>query len=65
MTTDGGDLLLTPDELAALLRVSVRTVRRWIYERKIESIRVGGLVRIRQSVVDRWLSERTREETMA
>jgi len=49
--------LLTPKEFAAELSVTVSCVRRWILLRRIESIRVGRLVRIRTAELDRLLKE--------
>lgn len=45
------DLLLTVPEVAQCLRVSVSTVRTWIFDRRIEHIKLGSSVRIRESVV--------------
>lgn len=50
--------LLSVPEFAAALRVTVAAVRRWLLERKIASIRVGGrLVRIPASELDRIIEE--------
>ncbi len=46
---NGNRLLILP-EVAAVLRVSVKTVRRLIEDEKIKSIKVRGAVRI-------WLSD--------
>lgn len=45
-----GNRLLLLSEVAAVLRVSVKTVRRLIEEGKLKSIKVRGAVRI-------WLSD--------
>jgi excisionase family DNA binding protein len=42
---------LTVHEVAALLRVSDLTVRRWVWAGKLPAIRVGRAVRIKQSDV--------------
>lgn len=42
-----------PDEVAALFRVSVRTVRRWISEKRIEHIRLGQSIRIPAGELER------------
>jgi molybdopterin-binding protein len=48
--------LLKPREAALEIRVSLPTIKQWIYKRKIRSIRTaGGHHRIPQSEVDRFL----------
>ncbi len=49
--------LLTPREFAAELNVTVSCVRRWLLLRRIESIRVGRLVRIPMGELARLLQE--------
>src|ERR1051326_4196158 len=44
---------LTVREVAALLRVSDLTVRRWVWSGKLPATRVGRTLRIRQADVDR------------
>ncbi len=44
--------LLTVKESAAQLGLSSRTIWAWIYERKIEIVRLGRAVRIQQSAID-------------
>src|ERR1700730_7783939 len=54
---------LKPREAALELRISLPTIKQWIYKRKIRSIRTaGGHHRIPQSEVDRLLF-RTRAKT--
>jgi excisionase family DNA binding protein len=43
--------LLTSDELAERLRTTVRFVRRLVAERRIEYVKVGRLVRFKESAV--------------
>ena len=52
--------LLTVAEFALALRVKCSCIRRWIGERKIETVRVGRLVRIPSSEIDRIIREGTR-----
>jgi excisionase family DNA binding protein len=48
----GPEWLLTPAEVAALLRVHTKTVTRWANEGRLESIRTpGGHRRFRESEV--------------
>lgn len=53
-----GDRLLTVTEVAALMRVSNMTVYRLIKAGQLAAIRVGKNYRIRESDVDRYLSDR-------
>ena len=52
-----GDRLLTVAEVAATMRVSNMTVYRLIKSAQLPAIRVGKNYRIRESDVDRYLSE--------
>ena len=55
----GGDRLLTVGEVAATMRVSNMTVYRLIKGGQLAAIRVGKNYRIRESEIDRYLSERS------
>jgi len=46
------DALNSIPDTALQLGVSVATIRSWVWQRHIESIRVGRAVRIRQSAID-------------
>ena len=54
-----GDRLLTVGEVAATMRVSNMTVYRLIKSGQLPAIRVGKNYRIRESDVNRYLSERS------
>jgi excisionase family DNA binding protein len=54
-----GDRLLTVGEVAATMRVSNMTVYRLIKSGQLAAIRVGKNYRIRESDVDRYLSDRS------
>src|ERR671926_157041 len=54
-----GDRLLTVGEVAATMRVSNMTVYRLIKSGQLAAIRVGKNYRIRESEIDRYLSERS------
>jgi excisionase family DNA binding protein len=54
-----GDRLLTVAEVAATMRVSNMTVYRLIKSGQLAAIRVGKNYRIRESDVNRYLSERS------
>lgn len=55
----GGDRLLTVGEVAATMRVSNITVYRLIKGGQLGAIRVGKNYRIRESDVNRYLSDRS------
>ena len=44
--------LNTIPQAAQQLKLSNSTIRSWIWQRRIESVRVGRAVRIRQSAID-------------
>ena len=48
-------LLLTPHEVAARCRVSLRTVRRWIADGELPVLHLGRSVRIRKSALAAFL----------
>jgi excisionase family DNA binding protein len=54
-----GDRLLTVGEVAATMRVSNMTVYRLIKSGQLAAIRVGKNYRIRESEIDRYLSDRS------
>jgi excisionase family DNA binding protein len=53
--------LLTIPEFAAALRIKPSCVRRWLAESKVTRVRVGRLVRIPASEVERIVSLGTRQ----
>ena len=54
------DQLLTVVEAAQYLSIRPWTLRHWISDRKIEFVKYGnGIVRIRQSVLDRYVASCT------
>lgn len=48
--------LMTVDELAELLNVSVHHVRRLVFERRIPFLKIGSRVRFETAAVEEWLS---------
>lgn len=54
--------LVDTKTLAGMLDVKESTIRKWVFERRIPCVRVGGrLVRFRPSEIERWISERDRD----
>lgn len=51
--------LRTIDEAAQRLRLKPRTVRRWVFLRKLDYVKVGGSVRIPESEIERVIEEGT------
>ena len=51
--------LLTVQEAADILRLRVSTIRSWTLRRKIEYVKVGRCVRIRQEVIDELVAANT------
>lgn len=57
------DELLTIDEVAAELKLHPDTIRRYIREKKLKSVRVGGTaIRVRRSEMERFIREDDEEE---
>lgn len=54
-----GDRLLTVGEVAGMMRVSNMTVYRLIKSGQLPAIRVGKNYRLRESDIDRYLTERS------
>ena len=51
--------LLTISQASERLGLKPATVRFWIWTRKIEHVKVGGAVRIRQETIDRIIEQGT------
>jgi excisionase family DNA binding protein len=49
--------LMTIGEVAELLNVGVRHIRRLVAERRIPFIKWGGLLRFDRDDIDRWLDD--------
>ena len=49
--------LYTVNEVAEYFRVSPRTVRDWIATRRISFMKIGGSIRVSQSVIDTMLRD--------
>ncbi len=54
--------LLTPKETADVLRVSLPTIRRMIHDGRLKAIKIGNLFRIKESEINRFLGEPTRNQ---
>jgi excisionase family DNA binding protein len=60
MAVQQQDPLLDVEAAGAYLGRNVRFMRQMVAERKIEFVKVGGLLRFRRSVLDAYLAENTR-----
>ena len=58
LTTDRN--LLTVDQAAEQLNTSVSFIRKRIYDRTLQHVKVGGCVRIRQRDIDSFIDKSTR-----
>jgi len=50
--------LLTPPELADCLGIQVSTVYQWTHQGFVQHVKLGKLVRFRESDVNKWLEDR-------
>jgi excisionase family DNA binding protein len=53
--------VLSFSEAAEFLKVSVRTLRRWVAEKRVPHAKIGGLVRFRRQALLDWLAEEERQ----
>jgi excisionase family DNA binding protein len=51
--------LLTLKEAADRLAISLATIRSWVWHRKIEVVKIGRCVRIKEEVLDDLISRST------
>ena len=56
MTAD--ETLLTTDEVSEMLRISPRTIEKWVRQRRIPYLKVGRCVRFYRADVIKWLDKR-------
>lgn len=58
------DELLTPDEVAKILKVHSETVRRWLREGTLSGIKLGKSLRwrIKREELDRYIAQQGRTE---
>ena len=56
--------LFTPEEVAAELKVSRRSVYEWLRTGKLHGLRAGGLWRIKQEDLDSFLASKGRDRTV-
>lgn len=52
------DVFLTVDEVAVWLKVSTKSIYRWVKKGTIPHVRVGGGLRFSQQDVTDWISDR-------
>ena len=48
--------LLTVAEVAALLKAKAKTIRQWVYQGKIPSIKINGLLRFSRIQIESWIA---------
>jgi excisionase family DNA binding protein len=53
--------LLTPEELAEILGISVYTVYQYTSKRRIPYIKIGKLIRFSETEIEEWLQANTLE----
>lgn len=62
MSKEPSPELLTSDEVAALLKVSVKTIRQWVYRGEIPNLKINGVVRFDRQVISEWILASSRAE---
>ena len=48
--------LLTTRDVASLLASKEKTIRHWVYQRKIPYVKINGLVRFDAKTIDQWIA---------
>ena len=56
----GQERLLTTDEVGQLLKVPSKTIRQWVYLKRIPNIKLNGHVRFRGQDVENWIRQGSR-----
>lgn len=51
-----GDEYLTIDQVAELLKVSAKTIRRLVRRRELPGFKVGGQWRLKRADIDEWVA---------
>ena len=54
--------LLTTEDVAKLLQVSVATVKLWVRAGEIPSFKLGALRRFRPAEIEAWISQQQKEQ---
>lgn len=55
-------MMYTRKELAALFNASIRTIDNWIKSGKLESIKIGGVVRVTEPALQKFLEDAKNEK---
>lgn len=55
----GGELL-TLNELSEILKIKPKTIRQWVYQGKIPSLKINGLLRFGNRDIEVWLHSHRR-----
>ena len=58
---DTTDRLMTVAETAEYLNCNQQSLRKWVREKRIPSIRIGKCIRFRESSLKRWIDKQERD----
>ena len=53
--------LLTPEQLSLLLQVKVSTVYKWAHYGYVPKVKLGSLIRFKESKIEEWLKKREKD----
>jgi excisionase family DNA binding protein len=56
LTMTTRNILMTVAEVAALLQAKEKTIRQWVYKRKIPSLKLNGLLRFSRDDIEQWIT---------
>lgn len=55
--------IMTMSELSQLLHIKEKTLRQWIYQGKIPSLKINGLVRFSRKAIHHWIAASSRGQS--
>ena len=54
----GNEVLLDVGQVAQMLKVSIATVRRWVWQGYIPYMKIGKAIRFSKPVIEHWVSSK-------
>ena len=59
------EVLLDVRQVAKMLKISVATVRRWVWQGYIPCIKIGKAVRFSNAIIENWVSSKCNNSTVS
>jgi len=61
----GNEVLLDVGQVAEMLKISIATVRRWVWQGYIPYIKIGKAIRFSNSDIENWVSSKCTNSTVS